>query len=148
MKNRWIGAVFCSFLLLGSIHAMAPLGNDPGSVALRFIQAHLSNAKGEKETLVWVQSNPNVTDRFKAAMTKLYGEALAEDPDYGYGADAIIGGQDSADSYRVESCVVNGNHARVVLAGEDPHSAMKINVELVQVQGRWLVDASGDLIKP
>jgi hypothetical protein len=147
MKNRWIGAVFCSFLLLGSIHAMAPRSSDRGSVALRFIQAHLAQSNGEVQDLVWVQSNPNVTDQFKAALTKHYGEALAEDPDYGYGADAIIGGQDFADSYRVESCVVDGHRARVVLAGKDPHSAMKINVELVQVQGRWLVDASGDLIK-
>ena len=99
---------------------MAPRSNDPGSVALRFVQAHLAHSHGEAQKLVWVQSNPNVTERFKAALTKLYDEALAEDRDYGFGADAIIGGQDFADSYRVESCVLDGDRARVVLAGRDP----------------------------
>lgn len=146
--NRWLGAVFCNFLLLVPLHAMAPRCNDPGSVALRFVQAHLAHSNGEAQSLVWVQSIPNVTERFKAALTKLYGEALAEESYYGCGADAIIGGQDFADSYRVESCFMDGDRARVVLAGKDPHSAMKINVDWVEVQEHWLVDVSGDLIKP
>ena len=62
MKNRWQGSVFCSFLLLRSLHAMAPRSNDPGSVALRFVQAHLAHSHGEAQKLVWVQSNPNVTE--------------------------------------------------------------------------------------
>ena len=59
----------------------------------------------------------------------------------------MIGGQDSPDRFRVKSSKVDGDRARVVLIGEDPQFPMEVNVDLVREDGRWLVDASGDLIR-
>lgn len=121
--------------------------DDPGVVAQKFINAHVARSDGYEETIAWVESNPRVTKRFQQNLAKLYREALAEDPNFGHGADAIIGGQDAADSYQVENCVVKADRARVLLAGRPPYSSLKIHVELVLVGGRWMVDGSGDLLR-
>ena len=134
-------------LFLGAAGAMSIRSHDPGEVAQKFINSHISRQDGYEETMAWVMGRPEVTARFKQNLTKIYGDALAEDPDYGYGADAIIGGQDAADSYQVESCVVKADRARVVLAGRPPYSSLKIHVELVLVGGRWMVDGSGDHLR-
>jgi hypothetical protein len=147
MKVSWFYVVCFGLLLASPLFAMALRNDDPGAVAQRFINAHVTDAKGEAGTINWVQANPDVTARFKAKLKRLYGEALAEDPGYGYGADAILGGQDAADCYRIGRCVVEGPRAQVLLLGEGSEPPLEVRVHLIQENGRWLVDASGDLIK-
>ena len=127
--------------------ALSPRPADPGPVALRFINEHVAAVSGYEETIARVQASKLVTERYKEALTKLYRDALKKDPEYGYGADAVMGGQDFPDRFRVKSSKVDGDRARVVLIGEDPQFPMEVNVELVREDGRWLVDASGDLIR-
>jgi len=89
-----------------------------------------------------------VTDGFKRALAKLYGDALKADPELGYGADAVIGGHDSPDRFGVKSSKIKGGGARVVLVGIDPPNfPMEVKVKLVRQDGRWMVDASGDLVR-
>jgi hypothetical protein len=58
-----------------------------------------------------------------------------------------LGGQDAADCYRIGRCVVEGPRAQVLLLGEGSEPPLEVRVHLIQENGRWLVDASGDLIK-
>ena len=132
---------------ISDLPALSPHPADPVPVALRFINEHVAAVPGYEETIARVQASKLVNERYREALTKLYRDALREDPEYGYGADAVIGGQDFPDRFRVKSSKVDGDRARVVLIGEDPRFPMEVKVDLVREDGRWLVDASGDLIR-
>lgn len=131
----------------GQLFGAEPDNDAAGKVAADFINAHVSSPPGYKETIARVEASPLVTERYKKALTKLYRDALKEEPDYGYGADAVVGGQEAPDRFRVKSSRADGDRARVVLIGEDPDFPMEVKVDLVRQDSRWLVDASGDLIK-
>lgn len=118
-----------------------------GRVAADFINEHIFSPPGYEETIARVEASPLVTERYKKALTKLYRDALKEAPDYGYGADAVVGGQEYPDRMRVKTSKVEGERARVVLIGEETSFPMEVKVDLVRQDGRWLVDASGDLIE-
>ena len=132
---------------VSDLHALSPRPADPVPVALRFIHEHVAAVPGYEETIARMQASKLVTERYKEALTKLYRDALKKDPEYGYGADAVMGGQDFPDRFRVKSSKVDGDRARVVLIGEDSRFPMEVKVDLVRKDGRWLVDASGDLIR-
>jgi hypothetical protein len=132
---------------LGPLCAGESTGNIPGEVALQFINDHVSSPPGYEETIARVEASPLVTERYKKALTKLYRDALKKEPEYGYGADAVIGGQESPERFRVKSSKTEGDRAFVVLIGEDADFPMEVKVELVCEDGRWLVDASGDLVQ-
>ena len=125
---------------LGPLCAAESTGNIPGEVALQFINDHVSSPPGYEETIARVEASPLVTEHYKKALTKLYRDALKKEPEYGYGADAVIGGH-------VKSSKTEGDRAFVVLIGEDADFPMEVKVELVCEDGRWLVDASGDLVQ-
>jgi hypothetical protein len=130
---------------LGPLCAAESTGNIPGEVALQFINDHVSSPPGYEETIARVEASPLVTKHYKKALTKLYRDALKKEPEYGYGADAVIGGQESPERFRVKSSKIEGDRAFVVLIGEDADFLMEVKVELVREDGCWLVDASGDL---
>lgn len=144
---RCLFAFFLVGVLVGGLSSCAGHGpNTPGRTAEDFINTHVSADPGYEQTLARVAKSPLVTERYKMALTKLYRDALAKDPDYGYGADAVIGGQDAPERFRVKSATVDGDRARVVLIGEEPAFPMEVKVDMVRESGRWLVDASGDLV--
>lgn len=122
---------------------------ESGKVAMEFINAYAAVSRQPGgDPRAFVQGSPVVTERFKRALAKLYGDALKEDPEFGYGADAVIGGQDCPDRFRVKTSMVDGDRARVVLIGvEPPNFPMEVKVDLVRADGRWLIDASGDLVR-
>ena len=132
---------------ISDLPALSPRPADPVPVALRFINEHVAAVPGYEETIARVQASKLVTERYKDALTKLYRATLKKDPEYGYGADAVMGGQDFPDRFRVKSSKVDGDRARVVLIGEDLRFPMEVKVDLVREDGRWLVDASGDLVR-
>lgn len=117
-----------------------------GRTAEDFINTHVSADPGYEEALARVAESPVVTERYRKSLPKLYREALAKDPVYGYGADAVTGGQDVPDRFRVKISETAGDRARVVLIGEDPRFPIELRADLVREDGRWLVDASGDLV--
>ena len=83
-----------------------------GSVAEAFINEHISSAPGYEETMARVQASPLVTERYKKTLTKLYRDALKEAPEYGYGADAVVGGQEHPDRMHVKNSKIDGDRAR------------------------------------
>ena len=138
--------VSSAFFFAANLHAENADEAAAGKVAAEFINAHVAELVGYEETIARVEASPLVTDHYKQALAKLYRDALKEDPEMGYGADAVIGGQDCPDSFRVKSSSVEDSRARVVLIGEDPAFPMEVKVDLVLEDGQWLVDASGALV--
>jgi len=131
----------------GLLFAAEPDATAAGKLAAEFINGYVAvSLRPGGNTGAFVEGSPVVTERFKRALDKLYRDALAKDPELGYGADAVIGGQDCPERFRVKSSKVNGERARVLLVGEDPGFPMEVKVELVLEDGRWMVDASGDLV--
>jgi hypothetical protein len=138
--------VCCAFFFAANLFAESGDEAAAGKVAVNFINSHVSELVGYEETIARVETSPLVTDRYKQALAKLYRDALKEDPEMGYGADAVIGGQDCPESFRVKSSSVEDGRARVVLIGEDPAFPMEVRVDLIREDGKWLVDASGALV--
>lgn len=132
---------------VGQLSAAEQDSGAAGRVAADFINEHISSPPGYEETIARVEASPLVTERYKKALTKLYRDALKEAPNYGYGADAVVGGQEYPDRMRVKTSKVDGDRARVVLIGGETTFPMEVKVDLVRKDGRWLVDASGDLIE-
>lgn len=141
---------FAAVLLL-ALPAVVFAGPDqsPGGVAANFINSYIRFLKktggGYEKSIAWVAARPDTTDDFRKRLAKLYREALEEDPQLGYGADAVIGGQDYPSGFRVKSTDVDEDEALVVLASTDRGFPMEVKVSLVRPEGRWLVDGSGDL---
>ena len=141
----WGLAVFAG---LPAAQGADPAEGEPAQVALEFINAHVAAPGDYEQVIARVEANPNATARFKRALAKLYRDALKQDPELGYGADAVISGQDSPDRFRVKSRKIDGDRARVVLIGaEPPNFPMEVKVDLVREDGRWLIDGSGDLAR-
>jgi hypothetical protein len=147
----FVAAVLLSVSLLpgAPAHGREAAAAEPGQVALEFFNAYVAVFQQPGgDNMAFLQGSPLVTERFKRALEKLYREAREKDPELGYGADAVIGGQDSSDRFGVKSSKVNGDRARVVLIGIEPANfPMEVKVDLVREDGRWLIDASGDLIE-
>ena len=121
-------------------------------VAVKFINAYVAAIpgfdSGHESAIKWVSKRKDVTDRFKTALAKLYRDALKADPEMGYGSDAVLSAQDFPDSFRLKSVKVDPKKgtAMVVLAGEAPME-MDLRMKVVNQDGSWLVDGSGDLMK-
>lgn len=150
MKSLLCFALQALMLLsaFGVLHAASGSDQEPGAVAADFINSYLANPcldKGYKAVIAWIGKCPDVTDGFRQRLAKLYRDAWKNDPELGYDADAILGGQDSADHYRVKTAKIDGDRAHVLLAGDGSQSNMQIKVDLVRAGGRWIVDGSGDL---
>ena len=146
--SGFFGCWLLGFSVLAAAQGGEAVAREPGAVALEFINAHIATPGDYEQVIARVGANPDVTPRFKRALAKLYRDALREDPELGYGADAVIGGQDCPDRFRVKTGTIRGDRARVVLTGaEPPDFTMEVKVDLVRQDGRWLIDGSGDLAK-
>ena len=146
-SHCFVFVLACTLGVLGSAFAAESESEAAGAVAAEFINAHVASPAGYEETITRVEASPLVTEHYKEALTKLYRDALKAEPEYGYGADAVIGGQDCPDRFRVKSSKIQSDRARVVLIGTDPDFPMEVKVDLVREDGRWLVNASGDLVE-
>ncbi len=150
-RFSFVAAVLLSASSLpgGPAHGREAVAAEPGQVALEFFNGYVAVFQQPGgDTMTFLQGSPVVTERFKRALEKLYRQAQEENPGPGYGADAVIGGQDSPDRFRVKGSKVEGERARVVLIGvERPEAPMEVKVDLVRDEGQWLIDASGDLSK-
>ncbi|MBU3666067.1 MAG: hypothetical protein FGM15_09370 [Chthoniobacterales bacterium] len=124
---------------------------ESAGVASGFINSYIEfisagTGGGYEAAISWMEKRPDVTENFCRRLAKLYRDALKEDPELGYGADAVIGGQDFPSGFRVKSSDTDSDSARVVLESADQDFPMEIKVDLVRSEdGSWLVDGSGDL---
>lgn len=118
-------------------------------VAEKFINSYVRATERFQDYMAavnWVKRNPLASPNFKKRLEQLYLEALREEPEIGYGSDAVVGGQDSPINYKAQSVKIRGNRAFVVLLGTVPFTA-SLRVILVRHKNSWLVEASGDLIE-
>jgi hypothetical protein len=152
-KNRailcaWI-AMTCLVLTISWGRSSEAADGKPDEIAVEFVNRYAKVAPtfsaGDASALAWIAKQPVVTERFRKGLTRLYRDARKSDPEAGYGSDAILGGQDFPDSFRVLSSTIEGDKAKVVLIGTDPGFPMEVKVALIQTSGKWFVDGSGDL---
>lgn len=136
-------------LLLAATNCLASNADadQAGAAAKEFIHSYLkanNGSLGYMEVVGWVKKSPLVTAGFKSALDKLYTKALREDPEMGYGADAVLSSQDPPDRYEVASARVKGDTAVVTLAGPKTNP-QRLSVRMVRQDGKWLVNGSGDV---
>jgi hypothetical protein len=121
-------------------------------VPVEFINAYVTAIpgfdSGHESAIKWVSKRKDVNERFKAALAKLYRDALKADPEIGYGADAVLSAQDFPKSFCLKSAKVGPpkGGSMAVLAGEAPMDT-ELKIKLVLQDETWLVDESGDLMK-
>jgi hypothetical protein len=117
--------------------------------AEQFINDYLSTPHGGyKEVIAWLNQRPDVFPFFKERLGKLYLDALRQDPECGYGADAVMGGiEEMGTKYKTVDTFYRRAHIRVTLQAVAP-AGCKHQVDVVMIQdddGIWKVHSSGDI---
>ena len=103
--------------------------------AEQFINDYLSTPHGGyKEVIAWVNQRPDVFPFFKERLGKLYSDALRQDPECGYGADAVMGGiEEIGSKYKTVDTFYARVHIRVTLQAVAP-AGCKHQVDVVMIQ--------------
>jgi len=114
-----------------------------------FINDYLSTPHGGyKEVIAWVNQRPDVFPFFKERLARLYLDALRQDPECGYGADAVMAGiEEIGTKYKTVDTFYGRVHIRVTLQAVAP-AGCKHHVDVVMIQdddGIWKVHSSGDI---
>ena len=117
--------------------------------AEQFINDYLSTPHGSYQAVIaWVNKRPDVFPIFKERLAKLYLDALKQDPECGYGADAILAGiEDLGTKYKAIDTFYGRAHIRVTLQAVAP-TGCKHQVEVVMMEdddGKWKVQSCGDI---
>ena len=117
--------------------------------AEQFINDYLSTPHGGyKEVIAWVNQRPDVFPFFKERLAKVYSDALRQDPECGYGADAVMAGiEEIGTKYKTVDTFYRRAHIRVTLQALAP-AGSKHQVDVVMIQdddGIWKVHSSGDI---
>jgi hypothetical protein len=146
-----------SFLFLGLVLFWPPIAaaddqmniNKASRGAEKFINEYLSATHGSYQAVIaWVNKRPDVFPIFKERLAKLYLDALKEDPECGYGADAILAGiEDLGTKYKSVDTFYGRAHITVTLQATAP-AGCKHQVEVVMMEdddGKWKVQSSGDV---
>ncbi|GAT33581.1 hypothetical protein TSACC_21998 [Terrimicrobium sacchariphilum] len=141
-------------LLLLVLPVSVSLANDEADIRTAvqgfydsYIQA-LPKLNGYKGTMNFVAKDPRVTPEFATALRKVYTKALKDDPELGYGSDAIVCGQDWPDKgFQVGKIKIDrdGDEADVKVVSREPNFKHTIDVEVVKRNGRWLINEIGDI---
>jgi hypothetical protein len=117
--------------------------------AEQFINDYLSTPHGSYQAVIaWVNKRPDVFPFFKERLARLYSDALRQDPECGYGADAVMGGiEEIGTKYKTVDTFYRRAHIRVTLQAVAP-AGCKHQVDVVMIQdddGIWKVHSSGDI---
>lgn len=118
-----------------------------GSAAGAFINGYVK-ASGDRnwDSVKWVAASPLATENFKRTLKKMISDGFKRDPEVGLDSDPVVGGNDCPDSYSVKSAKADGDVAAVVLIGPKDFPAL-LRVRMLKVEGKWLVDACGDMLR-
>jgi hypothetical protein len=116
--------------------------------AEKFINDYLSTNHGSYQAVIkWVNQRKDVFPIFKERLAKLYMDALKQDPEVGYGADAILSGIEYIGTkYRVVDTFYGRAHITVTLQATAPAGCThRVDVVMMDDDGRWLVQSCGDI---
>ena len=116
--------------------------------AEKFINDYLSTNLGSYQAVIkWVNQRKDVFPIFKERLAKLYMDALKQDPEVGYGADAILSGIEYIGTkYRVVDTFYGRAHITVTLRAIAPAGCThQVDVVMMEDNGRWLVQSCGDI---
>ena len=123
--------------------------DDAGTAALHFINSYVATSQDWRKVggvFAWLETGHLVTDHFRQALSKLYADALKKDPEIGYGADAVISGNDCPEHFTIKSATRTNDSALVVVIGPKNYPR-ELKIRMMKLGSQWLVDASGDLAR-
>ena len=99
----------------------------------------------DPQMIKWVNASPYTSPGFKKVLAKTVMDARKKDPELGLDADPILAGQDyPKKGYRAKTIHVVQNKAHVTMEGIGPDS-FHISVEMINIQGQWMVDGIRDI---
>lgn len=124
-------------------------GRNAGIAAAKFINDYCAATfADQRQVIAWVGKRQDVFPIYKERLSKLYRDALKQDPEVGYGADAILSTvEDGGSKYRVVDTFFGRAHITLTLQATAPADC-KHQVRVVMMQdedGKWKVRSSGDL---
>jgi hypothetical protein len=124
-------------------------GRNAGIAAAKFINDYCAATfADQRQVIAWVGKRQDVFPIYKERLSKLYLDALKQDPEVGYGADAILSTvEDGGSKYRVVDTFFGRAHITLALQATAPADC-KHQVRVVMMQdedGTWKVRSSGDL---
>jgi len=118
-----------------------------GSVAQTFINGYVNASRARDwDSVKWVAASPLATNNFKRTLKKMISDGFKRDPEVGLGADPVIDGQDCPERFTLKSVKASGDTADIVVVGPRDFP-MQIKMRAVRADGKWLVDASGMMIR-
>lgn len=111
----------------------ADAAEGPGVVAEKFFAGYLAQVEADKDTKAWVAKSKMASKEFKAAYKKAMSAEEIE-------ADAVTQAQDTPTSpFKAGKPVIKESKATVALTAKFGDDAHKVNVQLVQQDGAWLI---------
>jgi uncharacterized protein YdbL (DUF1318 family) len=111
----------------------AEASEGPGVVAEKFFAGYLAQVEADKDTKAWVAKSKMASKEFKAAYKKAMSAEEIE-------ADAVTQAQDTPTSpFKAGEAVIKDSKATVTLTAKFGDDAHKVNVQLVQQEGAWLI---------
>jgi hypothetical protein len=124
-------------------------GRNAGIAAAKFINDYCAATfADQRQVIAWVDKRKDVFPIYKERLSKLYLDALKQDPEVGYGADAILSTvEDGGSKYRVVDTFFGRAHITLTLQATATADC-KHQVRVVMMQdedGKWKVRSSGDL---
>lgn len=145
---KWI-ALALALLISPALADDSKDTREVAGVAESFFKSYLKvveQGAGYEDTLKWIKKSPVPTDGYKAALAKLYDDAAKADPELGYGADAVICGQDWPDKgFKAGRIWIAGPLAFVQMASRDSGVSHNIDAKFVKIDGAWRLDGTGPL---
>ena len=144
----WLCLAFVVCLHLGKADDETD-GRNAGIAAAKFINDYCAATfADQRQVIAWVDKRQDVFPIYKERLSKLYGDALKQDPEVCYGADAILSTvEDGGSKYRVVDTFFGRAHITLTLQATAPADC-KHQVRVVMMQdeeGKWKVRSSGDL---
>jgi hypothetical protein len=136
-----------SLLLATTAFAADTDSDQAGAAAMNFINGYVKASNNRNwDAVKFVNASPLVTKNFKSTNAKLIADGFKQNPEVGLGADPVIDGNDCPERYTVKSAKAKDDTASVVLTGPKDFPA-ELKLRLVKSDGKWLVDASGMMLK-
>jgi hypothetical protein len=124
-------------------------GRNAGIAAAQFINDYCAATfADQRQVIAWVDKRQDVFPIYKERLSKLYRDALKQDPEVGYGADAILAGvEELGTNYKAVDTFYGRAHIRVTLQAIAP-AGCKHQVQVVMIEdddGKWKVQSCGDV---